>query len=76
LDGARGARARWHQCTFVGQGRCCGARRHLQVHHIKAGALGGRTTFENLTLHCGVHNRYQAELDLGAEVAHAWRGGG
>ena len=61
------------RCTFTGPGGRCSARRHLQVHHIIAVALGGKTELTNLTLHCGVHNRYQAELDLGAGWANAWR---
>ena len=62
-----------HRCTFVGPGGRCTARRHLQVHHIIAFAQGGPTELANLTLHCGSHNRYQAELDLGLAVANAWR---
>jgi 5-methylcytosine-specific restriction endonuclease McrA len=62
-----------HQCTFVGHGGRCPARRDLQVHHITAVALGGKTVLANLTLHCGSHNRYQAELDLGVSWANSWR---
>ncbi len=61
------------QCTFVGHGRRCTARRLLHVHHILAVALGGKTELSNLTLHCAVHNNYQAELDLGVERANRWR---
>lgn len=63
-----------HQCTYIGiDGRRCCARRHLEVHHIIAVALGGMTVVWNLTLLCSAHNKYQAELDLGDDVANAWR---
>ena len=62
-----------HRCTFEGTGGRCTARWHLQVHHIIPVARGGPTELANLTLVCGVHNRYQAELDLGRQVANAWR---
>jgi hypothetical protein len=55
-----------HRCTYVGKnGRRCDATSFLQEHHIVARALGGLTTVANLTLRCGSHNRYEAELVFG-----------
>ncbi|MBT9554658.1 MAG: HNH endonuclease [Myxococcales bacterium] len=48
-------------CSFVGQGgHVCGSRYAVQLHHRIAWAHGGSNTPENLTLHCGPHNREPA----------------
>lgn len=53
-------------CAFVGKdGRCCGSRIFLQVHHEVAFARGGGETVENLRLLCAAHNRLLAETDFG-----------
>jgi hypothetical protein len=58
-------------CTFVGDdGHVCGSRYAVQLHHRIAWAHGGSNTPENLTLHCGPHNRLVAERDgLGRQRA-------
>ncbi|HZA51042.1 MAG TPA: HNH endonuclease signature motif containing protein, partial [Myxococcaceae bacterium] len=54
-------------CTFVGvDGRRCRSTYQLQFHHKVPFARGGATTYENLTLYCGRHNRHQAYEDYGA----------
>ncbi|MBT9559581.1 MAG: HNH endonuclease, partial [Myxococcales bacterium] len=48
-------------CTFVGDdGHVCGSRFAVQIHHRVAWAHGGYNTADNLTLHCGPHNRLVA----------------
>jgi hypothetical protein len=39
----------------------------LELHHIRAFALGGRSTVENLTLVCRAHNGFFAVQDFGTE---------
>jgi hypothetical protein len=57
------------QCRFTdAQGRRCPERHHLEYHHRNPFALGGAPTIDNICLMCGPHNRYLAELDLGAKV--------
>jgi hypothetical protein len=54
------------RCTYVDEeGRRCPSRAFLQLHHEQAYALGGASTFENLRLLCGPHNRLLAERDFG-----------
>jgi hypothetical protein len=51
-DGAR--------CTFVSaSGQRCEERGMLELHHIRAFALGGRSTVENLTLVCRAHKLFR-----------------
>ncbi|MBT9559401.1 MAG: HNH endonuclease [Myxococcales bacterium] len=51
-------------CTFVGDdGHVCGSRYAVQLHHRIAWAHGGSNTPENLTLHCGPHNRLVGKRD-------------
>ncbi|MBT9557734.1 MAG: HNH endonuclease [Myxococcales bacterium] len=51
-------------CTFVGQGgHVCGSRYAVQLHHRIAWAHGGLNTADNLTLHCGPHNRLMAKRE-------------
>lgn len=60
------------QCTYIDhEGRRCPSRSFLQLHHERAHALGGPSTFENLRLLCGAHNRLLAEQDFGR--AHQMR---
>ncbi len=52
------------RCTFVGTGgHRCGSSMRLELHHIVPFALGGPDTPDNLTLHCGPHNRLVAERE-------------
>jgi 5-methylcytosine-specific restriction endonuclease McrA len=54
-------------CTFVGaNGRRCRSTYQLQFHHKVPFARGGPATSENLTLHCGRHNKHRAYADYGA----------
>jgi len=57
------------QCAFVSRdGHRCTERAFLEFHHVKAFALGGPTTAENLSLRCRRHNQYEAELVFGPRV--------
>jgi hypothetical protein len=44
-------------------GHVCGSRYAVQLHHRIAWAHGGSNTANNLTLHCGPHNRLVAKRD-------------
>jgi hypothetical protein len=58
------------QCAFVaGSGRRCSERSFLEFHHVKAYALGGAATVENIALRCHAHNAYEAELVFGPIAA-------
>jgi hypothetical protein len=60
------ARRDGRRCTYVDEeGRRCPSQAFLQFHHEQAHALGGPSTFENLRLLCGAHNRLLAEQDFG-----------
>ena len=53
-------------CAFVGSdGKRCGSRHDLEVHHLKPFAKGGEHALDNLSLRCSKHNLYQAKLDFG-----------
>jgi len=55
-------------CSFVAMdGRRCGSRHRLALHHIVPFGKGGATTVDNLTLRCQAHNLYAAERDYGRE---------
>jgi 5-methylcytosine-specific restriction endonuclease McrA len=57
------------QCRFTdAQGRRCPERHDLEFHHRNPFALGGGRETDNICLMCPAHNRYLAELDLGAKV--------
>jgi hypothetical protein len=60
-------------CTFLcNDGKPCGARAFLQIHHDAAWAKGGPDTLGNLRLVCASHNRLLAEQEFGApRVARA-----
>ena len=54
------------QCGFVGKnGQRCAERTFLEFHHIKAYALGGAATLDNISLRCRRHNQYEADLVFG-----------
>ena len=65
------------RCTFVDPvtGRRCRETRMLEMHHIKAHALGGPPTAKNLTLRCRAHNALAAEQDFGREFMREKVGG-
>jgi 5-methylcytosine-specific restriction endonuclease McrA len=55
------------RCTFTSAKGCrCAETRHLQFDHIIPLARGGKSTVENLRLHCRAHNQYEAERMFGA----------
>lgn len=55
------------RCTWVSSqtGKRCESTYRLQVDHVKAYALGGGNTFENLRLLCFHHNQFEAEKTFG-----------
>jgi hypothetical protein len=54
------------QCGFVAaDGQRCGERAFLEYHHLRAYALGGPSTPENIALRCRRHNQYEAERVFG-----------
>jgi 5-methylcytosine-specific restriction endonuclease McrA len=56
------------RCTFTApDGRRCGSRHQLELHHVVPEARGGRSTEANLTLHCRAHNLLEAEAAYGPE---------
>jgi len=55
------------RCAFAGKGgRRCNERGFLEFHHVKAYALGGEATVDNIEVRCRAHNAYEAELCFGA----------
>ena len=52
-----------NRCTWVSpkSGLRCSSRKLIQFDHIVEKALGGQSTFENLRLLCGPHNRRKSE---------------
>jgi hypothetical protein len=55
------------RCTFVSSdGKRCGERGYLELHHRDPFARGGEATAANLTLLCCCHNSLLAERDFGA----------
>jgi hypothetical protein len=56
------------RCAFVGaDGRRCGSRRRIEIHHVQPRARGGPSTVDNCEIRCSDHNHYAAELDFGRE---------
>jgi hypothetical protein len=54
------------QCTFVSSdGKRCGERGYLELHHRDPFPRGGEATAANLTLLCRCHNSLLAERDFG-----------
>ncbi|HWA76893.1 MAG TPA: hypothetical protein VG937_31380 [Polyangiaceae bacterium] len=60
------------RCAYVDErGVRCGEAHRLEVHHLRAFALGGVHELQNLSLRCKAHNTLAAEQDFGREyVAH------
>jgi hypothetical protein len=57
------------RCAFVSKdGVRCKERSFLEFHHVKAHALGGPSSLENISLRCRRHNQYEAELIFGART--------
>jgi hypothetical protein len=57
------------RCAFVSRdGVRCKERSFLELHHVKAHALGGPPSLENISLRCRRHNQYEAELIFGART--------
>lgn len=54
-------------------GRCCGAKRMLEIDHVVPLSRGGRDDLSNLTLVCREHNHHRARLILGAETMDRYR---
>jgi hypothetical protein len=55
-------------CTFCSEdGRRCGARRFLELDHIRPWAEGGEPTAGNLRLRCRAHNQHAARLHFGGD---------
>jgi len=63
------------QCTYTSKSghRCC-EKQGLEYHHLQAFSLRGAHTAQNLTLLCSLHNQFDAEQTLGAQVMEKWRG--
>jgi hypothetical protein len=51
-------------CTYKDPktGRVCGNKHGLQLDHVFPWSWGGEHSVDNLTLRCGAHNRFRAEL--------------
>jgi hypothetical protein len=53
------------RCAFVAaDGRRCGERAFVELHHLRPYAVGGEATVENIQLRCREHNRYEARVFL------------
>lgn len=53
-------------CAYLSpDGRRCGSKHDLEVHHLRPFAKGGDHSLENLSLRCREHNCYQAKQDFG-----------
>jgi len=65
-------------CAYVSpDGRRCGSRWRLELHHLQAAAKGGPPTAANISLRCKPHNIFEAELEFGREhMAEFLRPGG
>lgn len=75
---ARVTRAVWARdggaCAFTApDGRRCGEKGRLEIHHVVPYAAGGKTMLENLELRCSAHNRYEAEQYFGESVMSLFR---
>jgi 5-methylcytosine-specific restriction endonuclease McrA len=63
------------RCTYADAlGRRCAETHRLELHHLRAFALGGEHTKDNLTLRCHAHNALAAEEDFGRECIELARG--
>ncbi len=62
------------RCTYLGaRGERCRETCGLELHHIKAYALGGEHSEANLTLRCRAHNALAAEQELGRDLVERKR---
>lgn len=62
------------RCTYVSaSGERCTETHGLEVHHLRAFALGGQHSENNLTLRCRAHNALAAEEELGREFVEQQR---
>jgi hypothetical protein len=60
------------RCAYrAPDGRVCGSRHRLQLHHCEPYGVGGETSVENLSLRCAAHNRMHARRDYGPQAAAA-----
>lgn len=58
-----------HKCVWeLRPGKLCGSVWQLEIDHILAIALGGKTEIANLRLLCRAHNQLHARQSLGAET--------
>ena len=56
-------------CSFVlADGTRCASRWKLELDHVIAFALGGKSTVENLRVACGAHNSLHARRTFGDDV--------
>jgi 5-methylcytosine-specific restriction endonuclease McrA len=63
------------RCTHADAlGRRCAETHRVELHHLRAFALGGEHTEQNLTLRCHAHNALAAEEDFGREFIELARG--
>jgi 5-methylcytosine-specific restriction endonuclease McrA len=63
------------RCTYADAlGRRCAETHRIELHHLKAFALGGEHTEDNLTLRCHAHNALAAEEDFGKEFIELAQG--
>ena len=54
-------------CAFVSaDGHRCDSRERVEFDHIVPLAKGGKSTVDNLRLHCRTHNQYRAKQHFGA----------
>jgi hypothetical protein len=57
------------RCTYVSaSGERCPETHALELHHLRAYALGGEHSEENLAYRCHAHNALAAEEDFGRDV--------
>jgi hypothetical protein len=63
------------RCGYVdADGQRCRETRCLELHHLRAFALGGDQSVHNLTLRCRAHNALAAETDFGRPFMEQKRG--
>jgi 5-methylcytosine-specific restriction endonuclease McrA len=63
------------RCAYVDAlGRRCAETHRIELHHLKAFALGGEHTEDNLTLRCHAHNALAGEQDFGREFIELAQG--
>jgi hypothetical protein len=64
------------RCTYGDPvtGRRCGERRFIELHHLRAYALGGEHSVAGLTLRCRAHNLLDARRVFGDEAVDRYLG--